>query len=179
VHLDPGVGHADFQNVTVAQNLAGETAGGVYLGSQGHQSRNSIFAGNTGGNCSGAYRIDSEGYNIEDADTCLNSMPTDQLITNPSIGPLGQNGGPTATHALLSGSPAIEAGNPAGCAWDDDGIPGTPDVPLDHDQRGYLRPFDAYGGGNPICDVGAYEYGVILEDSFESGDTTGWSATVP
>jgi hypothetical protein len=179
IYLDPGAGPADFQNVTIASNTGGEATGGVFIGNPGNRSRNSIFAGNIGGNCWGAHWIDSEGYNIEDADTCLNWTPDDQVYTNPSIGPLGDNGGPTATHALLPGSPAIEAGNPAGCVWDDDGLPGTPDVPLDHDQRGYVRPFDGGGGGTPICDIGAYESGVVYRDDFESGDTSGWSLTVP
>ncbi|MEK6250339.1 MAG: calcium-binding protein [Actinomycetota bacterium] len=51
------------------------------------------------------------------------------------LGPLAENGGPTPTHALLTGSPALNKG--AGCARDD--------------QRGVPR---AAGGA---CDIGAYE----------------------
>jgi hypothetical protein len=53
------------------------------------------------------------------------------------LGPLADNGGPTDTYALLSGSPAFDAGNAAGC-------PAT-------DQRGLPRP------GFAACDVGAFE----------------------
>ena len=63
---------------------------------------------------------------------------------DPFLGPLQNNGGSTQTRALLTGSPAIDAGAPAGCT-DDLG------VPLTTDQRGYLR-----SGG---CDMGAFEFG--------------------
>lgn len=56
---------------------------------------------------------------------------------DPLIGPLADNGGPTRTMALLSGSPAIDAGDDAAC-------PPT-------DQRGVPRPFGAH------CDIGAFE----------------------
>jgi len=39
--------------------------------------------------------------------------PGDQTNTDPVLGPLQDNGGPTLTHALLPGSPAVNAGDPA------------------------------------------------------------------
>ena len=39
--------------------------------------------------------------------------PGDQINTDPLLGPLQDNGGPTFTHALLPGSPAINAGDPS------------------------------------------------------------------
>jgi hypothetical protein len=65
--------------------------------------------------------------------------------------PTQDNGGPTWTHALLAGSPAIDAIPDGDCTWDDDGDPGTVEVPLKRDQRGVPRPL---GGA---CDIGAYE----------------------
>jgi hypothetical protein len=56
---------------------------------------------------------------------------------DPRLGPLTDNGGPTQTHALLAGSPALDAGGPDFC-------PGT-------DQRGVTRP------QGPACDMGSYE----------------------
>jgi CSLREA domain-containing protein len=56
---------------------------------------------------------------------------------DPKLGPLADNGGPTRTHALLLGSPAIDAAS-------------TPDCPPT-DQRGVLRPQGA------ACDIGSYE----------------------
>ena len=67
------------------------------------------------------------------------------------LGPLQDNGGPTWTHALLSGSPAINAIPYANCTYDHDGDPGTPEVVLMKDQRGVSR---TMGWG---CDIGAYE----------------------
>jgi hypothetical protein len=57
--------------------------------------------------------VTSQGYNIssDDAGGFLTGLG-DQLFTNPMLGPLQENGGPTFTHALLPGSPAINAGNP-------------------------------------------------------------------
>jgi hypothetical protein len=55
---------------------------------------------------------------------------------DPLLGPLQNNGGPTETHALLAGSPAINMGNIADC----------PEL----DQRGYFR--------NGTCDIGAFEF---------------------
>ncbi len=65
-------------------------------------------------------------------------------------GPLQNNGGPTFTHALPPGSPAIDAGNdnPGGCT---DNLGAT----LTADQRGARRP--ANGAVSTRCDIGAYE----------------------
>ena len=67
--------------------------------------------------------------------------PGDQTNTNPRLGPLRDNGGPTFTHGLLLGSPAINAGDP--------NFVGPPD----YDQRGpgYVR----VRGGR--IDVGSFE----------------------
>ena len=60
------------------------------------------------------------------------------------LGLLQDNGGLTWTHSLLTGSPAIDAGNNTQC-------PAT-------DQRDVPRPIDGDGDGKAICDVGSYEY---------------------
>ncbi len=70
-------------------------------------------------------------------------------VADPKLGTLADNGGPTQTHALLAGSPAIDTGNPSGCT-DQFG------APLTTDQRGANRPF------GPRCDIGAYEYGAKI-----------------
>jgi predicted outer membrane repeat protein len=68
-------------------------------------------------------------------------------IINPLLAPLANYGGPTFTHALSTGSPALEAGDPAPV--------GAPAF----DQRGtpYTRVFDGDGDGTPRIDIGAYE----------------------
>jgi hypothetical protein len=55
----------------------------------------------------------SNGYNLssDDGGGVLNGTG-DQINTNPLLGPLQNNGGPTFTHQLLPGSPAIDAGDP-------------------------------------------------------------------
>ena len=59
---------------------------------------------------------------------------------NPLLAGLTTNGGPTQTHALQKGSPAIDAGDKAACTATD--------------QRGYARPDIA----STACDVGAFEF---------------------
>jgi Calx-beta domain len=66
------------------------------------------------------------------------------------LAPLVNNGGPTQTHALVAGSPAIDRGNPNGCL-DSTG------APLPTDQRGLPRGFDGNGDGRAACDIGAFE----------------------
>jgi hypothetical protein len=64
---------------------------------------------------------------------------------DPRLGPLANNGGRTLTHALLPGSPAIDAGDSTACAT------------LPRDQRHYLRSVDGDRDGSAVCDLGAYE----------------------
>ncbi len=73
------------------------------------------------------------------------------LNTDPQLGPLTDNGGPTETHALRAGSPAIDAGDAAAVA-------GSANVPL-YDQRGmsFDRVRDGDGNLNPRIDIGAFE----------------------
>ena len=62
----------------------------------------------------------SDGYNLTNDAGVLNTnggiggfnAPGDQINTDPVLGPLQDNGGPTSTHALLPNSPAINAGDP-------------------------------------------------------------------
>jgi hypothetical protein len=86
--------------------------------------------------------VTSLGYNLsnDDGGGFLNG-PGDQINTDPVLGPLQDNGGPTFTHALLPGSPAVDAGNPSF----------TP--PPRHDQRG--RGFARVVHGR--IDVGSFE----------------------
>ena len=86
--------------------------------------------------------ITSLGYNIaSDNGGGVLTGPGDQINTDPTLGPLQDNGGPTFTHALLPGSPAINAGDPSF----------TP--PPFYDQRGpnYVRVYDGQ------IDIGSFE----------------------
>ena len=99
----------------------------------------------------------STGYNIigNNADAVINSQPTDQIGTpaapiDPLLGPLANNGGPTLTHALQPGSPAINRGDPAAPPRDQRGYGrlGVPDVGAFEFNGGSPR-YDFNGDGNP------------------------------
>lgn len=77
-----------------------------------------LNAGSSGGNIynddnNGPATVISLGYNLsnDDGGGYLTSTG-DQINTDPSLGPLQDNGGPTFTHLPASNSPAIDAGDP-------------------------------------------------------------------
>lgn len=151
-HAGSGVG--TLASSTVTSNRAdsdgnGSGSGGGVAGSV--SLKNTVLYGNTDPNgdpeCSGV--LNSLGYNVIPAPSAgcvLVGDATGNVSSEPLLGPLADNGGPTWTHALLPGSPAIDAGNPLGCT-------GATDLPLAADQRGGAR---SVGGR---CDIGAYEFG--------------------
>jgi hypothetical protein len=116
--------------------------------------QNSILAGNRGfvssfpqtprafaADCSG--QIVSNGYSaLGSTDFC--AVTGTVQVGAPGLGPLQDNGGPTATHALLPDSAAIDAGDPGGCR---DALGAV----LTADQRGFARPVGS------ACDIGAFE----------------------
>lgn len=117
---------------------------------------NTIVAGNTDPfdapqDCRGT--VTSQGYNlISNTRDCTISGDTTGNLVNvgANLGPLQINSGPTLTHALQPGSPAIDAGNPA--------TPGsTATACAKTDQRAVTRPADGNGDGVKRCDIGAVE----------------------
>jgi hypothetical protein len=140
------VGTATINNSTISGNTAKYGTGGIELIYGTVTIQNSIVANNSGGNCSGG-TLTSKGYNLSGDNTCNFNNTGDLNNTDPKLGPLNSNGGPTPTQALLSGSPAIDAGRPSGCT-DGQGYL------LTTDQRGKPRPNIEDTGG---CDMGAYE----------------------
>jgi CSLREA domain-containing protein len=131
-------------NATLANNSAGIDGAAVYLDEAAAAFRNVIVAGNHGVNCGGSGGFITNGHNLEDADTCAFGNVGDLVNTDPLIGPVAANGGPTSTHALTAGSPAIDGGDSIGCP------------PID--QRGVTRPQDGDGEGEASCDIGAFEF---------------------
>jgi len=158
-----------LNNVTITNNTADSDSDGVGDGGGIYELvntvlvQNSIIAGNfdTPGNsgggtinpdCSGTYS--SQGYNlIGRNDGCggfVNGVNGDKVGTgaspiNPLVGALANNGGTTQTHALLPGSPAMDAGNPL--------LPGSGGPACAaSDQRGVARPQGS------VCDIGAFEF---------------------
>ncbi len=141
-------GSLTLNNSTVVGNSTFNGGRGGGIANDGTVTlRNTILASNsasgTGWDCDGV--IGSAGYNlIGDTSDCTFTSTTGDLTNiNPFLGPLQDNGGPTFTHASMIGSPAINAGNPAGCV-DHLGNP------LSTDQRGMPRV--------QRCDIGAFEF---------------------
>jgi hypothetical protein len=148
----PGYGTLTLTHSTIAANIATQRGGGVANRTDGRGGATLTLTGsivayhredcvNIGG---GAIKIISKGYNLDSDWSCELTAPTDQPGADPLLGPLQDHGGPTFTHALLPGSPALDA------------IPfGTNGCGTTHlgDQRGQARPHPVGGA----CDSGAYE----------------------
>jgi len=137
-------------NSTITGNSAG-SGGGIYNDQGQFEISNTILnAGASGENIfNSGGTVTSHGYNLssDDGGGYLTG-PADQINTDPMLGPLQDNGGPTSTHALLPGSPAIDKGKSGG-------------VPID--QRHFYRPIDILGipnaTGGDGSDIGAFEFG--------------------
>ena len=113
--------------------------------------KNSIIAYQTSGG-NGYGTITDAGYNLSSDSSITLSGTGSRINTDPKLGPLAENGGPTKTTALLTNSPAIDAGDTAA----------SPPV----DQRGVSRPV------GPASDIGAFEYGLLVRGRV-SLDTNG------
>ena len=154
-------------NTTVTNNAATNgTCGGV-VASSGTSIKNTIIANNLSSDVFGT--IESQDYNlIENTAGATFTGTTTHNITgvDPLVGPLANNGGPTLVHALLPGSPAINAGSNANLPadiFDLDGDSNTTE-PLPFDQRGtgFNRTADGNGEGTATVDIGAFEVQTIL-----------------
>ena len=94
----------------------------------------------------------SLGHNIIGTTTGMtNIVSTDLMGVDPRLGPLQNNGGPTPTHALLAGSPAIDAGAPTTAPFDQRGQPRTIDDPAVSNSN-----------GSDGTDIGAFESNPVL-----------------
>lgn len=137
-------------NSTITNNklTSASTMGGIAnFGTVTFQ--NTIVAHNPPGNCGGPAwsTFTTNGYNLENGTSCHFTTPTVDLnVADAKLGALGNNGGFTPTHALLSGSPAIDQ--------IPQGTNGCGDT-MTTDQRGGARPMSAN------CDIGAFESGQV------------------
>ena len=151
-----GGGIYNYATVTLnSSTISGNTAmygGGVCSDSGTVTLQNTILAGNTtssiGPDCTGT--IGSSGYNLVGDTTDCSFTPTTGDLGDIDAKLFSLFGLP-GYHPLRPGSPAIDAGNPAGCT-DHLGDP------LTTDQRGSPRPLDGDGDGDAICDIGSYEF---------------------
>jgi uncharacterized repeat protein (TIGR01451 family) len=149
------------RHLTITANDADEYAGGMFS-QDSILVQQTILAGNTAPlrpDCDFAFW--TRNYNLlginserEGGLPCLEAPKSGDIVgsnaspLDPQLGPLQDNGGPTFTHALLAGSPALDSVDPnlppgLGC--------------LATDQRGVPRPSDGDGDGEAWCDMGAYE----------------------
>lgn len=133
------IGDVGFFSSTIARNRADVGGAALFSSASGSSASNSVFAGNQasvrGPLC--VRRLFTHGHNVSDAGRCGLNAPSDLTRVDPRIGVLRQNGGPSPTHALKAGSPAL--GHGVGCN--------------DRDQRGAPR---------ADCDSGAYELVLCL-----------------
>ncbi|MEZ5100429.1 MAG: DUF11 domain-containing protein [Thermoleophilia bacterium] len=145
-------GQVLLKGVTVAANGA-TVGGGLFAANAATQIvlRNTLLGANGSASCvtSGTGAISSQGHNLS-ADASCNGVLSgagDLKAVDPRLGPLASNRGPTQTHALLAGSPAVDAGDAAACV-------DTVSEKLLLDQRGVSR--------LGPCDIGAFEAEVDL-----------------
>ncbi|MFN8523215.1 MAG: choice-of-anchor Q domain-containing protein [Chloroflexota bacterium] len=125
-------------NATISRNSA-VLSGGIYTDGGTMTLKNTIVANQIAGpNCFGTAGAGSTN-NLQDSGTSCGTGFTINAATN--LGPLQNNGGPTATRALLAGSVALNAGHDATCAA----------LSPSTDQRGKPRIIDTH------CDIGAFE----------------------
>jgi HYR domain/FIMAH domain len=144
-------GTATISNSTFAYNSASSNSppfGGGGIDAESELNiRGSIVAANTGGDCitwfgGDGFSLTDQGYNLSSDSSCGLSGTGSVQNTDPKLGPLASNGGPTQTLALQDGSPAIDA------------IPLSANLCPSTDQRGQGRP----DTGESKCDMGAYEF---------------------
>lgn len=125
-------------NCTFSGNNA-SSGGGMYNTASEPSVTNCIFWDASGGEISNdSSSPDISFCVVANKDVGTGGASSDIISADPRLGPLAWNGGPTRTHALLPGSPAIDAA--------------SPDVAPDADQRGMARPQGA------SFDIGAYEF---------------------
>lgn len=143
-------GITTISNSTIVGNhTLGSDGGGIADWSGGNAiitMSHTILAGNFGPSPDCYGQINSAGYNLIGTIGLCNFITGqgDLINVEAFTSPLGDYGGLTPTIALLPNSPAIDAGNPAGCG-------------KTVDQRGLSRPVDGNQDGVAVCDIGAYE----------------------
>lgn len=146
----------EIVNSTITGNSSVNNGGGLHRATTNVNAflRNTIIAGNAGTAASpdvtASASISSLGHNlIGVTGTSTGWIGTDLLDTDPLLGPLEDNGGPTLTHSIPDGSPAIDAAD--ACVLDSSCASNNAPFNITADQRGEPRPA---GAG---VDIGAFE----------------------
>lgn len=142
-------GEVEITGSTIVGNSvsAGLTAVGSNLAGPGFTVRNTIVANPLGEGSSCFGIVASGGFNLDEDGSCHLDGGSDLNGAPAGLDPvLRDNGGPTPTHALLSGSRAIDRGNSFGSTTDQRGLPRPSDFPSISNREG--------GDGS---DIGAFE----------------------
>ena len=163
--INNGGGTVTITNSTLSANTASNSGGGVFNNTGTLRARNTIIALNTaptspdaGQGTTGAVAVTSQGYNLIGSNSGATITPTtgDQIgvaAAQLNLSPLQDNGGPTRTHAPLSGNAAIDKGHSSGS---------------NTDQRGGPRPIDRFNSnaaGGDGSDIGAVELAVTPQQT--------------
>jgi hypothetical protein len=147
-------GGIDNENATVTVNNSTISGNGALIGGGIYNLTGTLEIGNTVLNASIHFNVYggaviSLGYNLSSDGTGPNNGTTDRINTNPMLGSLQDNGGPTFTHALMTGSPAIDKGkNLSGSTTDQRGTGFA---------RSYDDPAITNATGGDGTDIGAFE----------------------
>ncbi|MFM6072941.1 MAG: beta strand repeat-containing protein, partial [Dolichospermum sp.] len=172
-------------NSTVTKNTAisteyGNGGGGIYSLGATVNLKNTIVAGNINSNAPDLLSsfLSSALFNGNNNNLIGNltgakgtvGTGTDIVNPNPGLGPLQNNGGLTLTHALLSGSPAINAGNNSLIPADTEDLDGdgnrTEPIPFDNRGSGFTRI------SSGTVDIGAFEFQPAPNLSLSINDVT-------
>jgi hypothetical protein len=144
--IDGAAATITITQCTIVDNTSTSGGGGIELGSSTANIKNTILANNTGGGGNNFYSdggaLNSQGYNLENNTEAGFTAGGDIQNGTIDLDPIGDNGGPTQTHALQYSSDAIDAIPEGGTGYN--GAPAT-------DQRGTARP------QSTNVDIGAFE----------------------
>ncbi|HVG33171.1 MAG TPA: cadherin-like domain-containing protein, partial [Pyrinomonadaceae bacterium] len=181
------LGAVGLTNVTITNNRATDTSanagGGIKRTGGLFRLDNTIVAGNFKGAAPGTTASDIEGgnvganssYNLIGAGGAggltdgVNNNHVGVALSDLKIGPLASNGGATQTHALLAGSPALDAGDDTKLPKDfldqDSDTDINEPVPFDQRGVGFTRRADAADADTiQTVDIGAFEADPSVED---------------
>lgn len=167
IRLDHAAAKLDLDHATVTGGSSG-----VHVAAGELRLHGTVLGEGSGGgpDCSAsAGTLLATGANLDTDGSCA-ALAGSAVSTVPSFGlaPLADNEGPTPSRFPFEGSPVLDRDPPCRTAAG---------APLTEDQRGFHRPSDDDGDGEPACDLGAVERGPVFLDGFESGSTARWSAT--
>ena len=135
-------GEVSFLHVTITENHADGTGGGISSDGGAWPVLRSIVARNFPNDCNAVIAVPA-GKNLDEDGTCFAAAGA--LHLPPRLRPLANYGGKTPTHEPRASSPAVDEVPVADCP------------PPSRDQRGVSRPQNGDGAPGNRCDLGAVE----------------------